>query len=80
MGAWSSCSATCGVGLMSRAVSCTHLQSRGNNRTVIVSDDKCRRPKPSPIQACNRFDCPPMWELKDWGQVRLRQGLKAIAG
>ncbi|KAJ8268917.1 hypothetical protein COCON_G00115240 [Conger conger] len=66
--AWSSCSATCGVGLMSRAVSCTHLQSREDNRTVTVSDGKCRLPKPSPVQACNRFDCPPMWELKDWAQ------------
>ncbi|KAG9345511.1 hypothetical protein JZ751_008655 [Albula glossodonta] len=67
-GAWSSCSATCGVGLMSRSVACTLLQSRDTNQTITMSDGKCRHPKPSPVQACNRFDCPPMWELRDWGQ------------
>ncbi|XP_036407706.1 ADAMTS-like protein 1 [Megalops cyprinoides] len=67
-GAWSSCSATCGVGLRTRAVACIHLQSRESNHTVTLSDDKCRAPKPTPVQACNRFDCPPMWELRDWGQ------------
>ncbi|MBN3310221.1 ATL1 protein, partial [Amia calva] len=65
-GTWSSCSASCGVGLRSRSVACKHLQSRVNNETVTVSDDKCRLPKPSPVQACNRFDCPPMWEPQGW--------------
>nr|XP_057923011.1 ADAMTS-like protein 1 isoform X1 [Doryrhamphus excisus] len=67
-GQWSSCSASCGVGLMSRTVACTHQPSRDSNSTEILRNDDCHDPKPNPIQACNRFDCPPMWEAQDWGQ------------
>ncbi|KAM3590519.1 uncharacterized protein V6R79_011056 [Siganus canaliculatus] len=67
-GEWSSCSATCGVGLMTRSVACTHRPSRDSNRTKILRDEDCHIPKPSPFQACNRFDCPPMWDISDWGQ------------
>ncbi|XP_061816938.1 ADAMTS-like protein 1 isoform X1 [Nerophis lumbriciformis] len=67
-GQWSSCSASCGVGLMSRTVACTHQPSRDSNRTEVLRDDKCHDPKPRPAQACNRFDCPPMWEAQNWGQ------------
>lgn len=69
-GEWSSCSATCGVGLMTRTVACTHKPSRSNNHTQVLRDEDCQGPKPSPVQACNRFDCPPWWELHDWGKVR----------
>ncbi|KAF1380539.1 hypothetical protein PFLUV_G00164900 [Perca fluviatilis] len=65
---WSSCSATCGVGLMTRTVACTHRPSRDSNRTEVLRDEDCQSPKPNPVQACNRFDCPPMWETRDWGQ------------
>uniref|UniRef100_A0A8D3D444 ADAMTS-like protein 1 n=1 Tax=Scophthalmus maximus TaxID=52904 RepID=A0A8D3D444_SCOMX len=67
-GEWSSCSATCGVGLMTRTVACTHRPSRDSNRTEVLRDEDCQNPKPSPVQACNRFDCPPMWDTFDWGQ------------
>ncbi|CAN9509520.1 unnamed protein product [Ophioblennius macclurei] len=67
-GNWSSCSATCGVGLMTRTVTCTHRPSRSSNRTAVLRDEDCRSPKPGPVQACNRFDCPPMWDAGDWGQ------------
>ncbi|KAF3698002.1 ADAMTS-like protein 1 [Channa argus] len=67
-GEWSSCSATCGVGLMTRGVACTHRPSRDSNRTEVLTDEHCQNPKPSPVQACNRFDCPPMWDTQDWGQ------------
>lgn len=69
-GEWSSCSATCGVGLMTRTVACTHRPSRDSNRTEVLRDEECQNPKPSPVQACNRFDCPPMWDKNDWGQVK----------
>ncbi|XP_024910860.1 ADAMTS-like protein 1 isoform X6 [Cynoglossus semilaevis] len=67
-GEWSSCSATCGVGLMSRSVACTHQPFRDSNLTEVMRDLGCHSPKPSPVQACNRFDCPPMWDTYDWGQ------------
>lgn len=69
-GEWSSCSATCGVGLMTRTVACTHRPSRDSNRTKVLRDEDCQNPKPSPVQACNRFDCPPMWDTSAWGQVK----------
>ncbi|XP_044040581.1 ADAMTS-like protein 1 isoform X3 [Siniperca chuatsi] len=67
-GEWSSCSATCGVGLMTRTVACTHRPSQDSNRTKVLRDEDCQNPKPSPVQACNRFDCPPTWDTRDWGQ------------
>ncbi|XP_033465608.1 ADAMTS-like protein 1 isoform X4 [Epinephelus lanceolatus] len=67
-GEWSSCSATCGVGLMTRTVACTHQPSRDSNRTEVLRDEDCQSPKPNPVQACNRFDCPPVWDTRDWGQ------------
>uniref|UniRef100_A0AAQ5ZHR0 ADAMTS like 1 n=1 Tax=Amphiprion ocellaris TaxID=80972 RepID=A0AAQ5ZHR0_AMPOC len=63
-----SCSATCGVGLMTRTVACAHQPSRNSNHTAVLKDEDCPKPKPSPVQACNRFDCPPMWDTRDWGQ------------
>ena len=69
-GEWSSCSATCGVGLMTRTVACTHRPSRDSNHTAALRDEDCQNPKPSPMQACNRFDCPPMWDTHDWEQVK----------
>ncbi|KAL6118680.1 adamtsl1 [Pungitius sinensis] len=67
-GEWSVCSATCGVGLLTRSVACTHRPSRDSNNTEALRDGDCPSPKPSPVQACNRFDCPPMWDTRDWGQ------------
>ncbi|XP_047676531.1 ADAMTS-like protein 1 isoform X1 [Tachysurus fulvidraco] len=66
--AWSSCSATCGVGLQTRAVICTLKVSAHSNHTMRVNGEKCRHPKPSSVQACNRFDCPPMWDPQEWSQ------------
>ncbi|KAM8897838.1 ADAMTS-like protein 1 isoform 1-T1 [Spinachia spinachia] len=68
IGEWSSCSATCGVGLLTRSVACTHRPSRDSNNTEALRDKDCPDPKPRPVQACNRFDCPPMWDTRDWGQ------------
>lgn len=52
-------------------MACTHRPSRDSNRTKALRDEDCQNPKPSPVQACNRFDCPPMWDTRDWEQVKL---------
>ncbi|XP_062372046.1 ADAMTS-like protein 1 [Sardina pilchardus] len=77
MSLWSSCSATCGVGLRTRAVTCTLRPARGSNRTEALRDEECRPPKPIPVQACNRFDCHPTWEPRDWGQCSRTCGVGA---
>ncbi|XP_053558618.1 ADAMTS-like protein 1 [Bombina bombina] len=68
IGNWSSCSLTCGVGLQTRDVFCSHLLSRETNETVVLADSFCRQPKPTLVQACNRFDCPPDWYSSEWNQ------------
>ncbi|XP_030635061.1 ADAMTS-like protein 1 [Chanos chanos] len=67
-GLWSPCSATCGVGLQTRAVTCTHRSRSHSNYTEKVKEEDCHQPKPTSFQACNRFDCPPFWEPQDWTQ------------
>ncbi|XP_044242835.3 ADAMTS-like protein 1 isoform X2 [Ursus arctos] len=66
IGKWSPCSLTCGVGLQTRDVFCSHLLSREMNETIILADELCRQPKPSTVQACNRFNCPPAWYPAQW--------------
>ncbi|XP_058157890.1 ADAMTS-like protein 1 isoform X2 [Dasypus novemcinctus] len=66
IGKWSACSLTCGVGLQTRDVFCSHLLSREMNETVILTDELCHQPKPSTVQACNRFNCPPGWYPAQW--------------
>ncbi|KAM4707871.1 ADAMTS-like protein 1 isoform 2-T2 [Discoglossus pictus] len=68
IGNWSSCSLTCGVGLQTRDVFCSHLLSRETNETVVLGDSFCRQPKPTLVKACNRFDCPPAWYSSEWKQ------------
>ncbi|XP_038130317.1 ADAMTS-like protein 1 isoform X2 [Cyprinodon tularosa] len=67
-GEWSLCSATCGVGLMTRTVTCIHRPSSESNYSAVLKDELCQKPKPSLFQACNRFDCPPTWDTQDWSQ------------
>uniref|UniRef100_A0A8C0FGS8 ADAMTS like 1 n=1 Tax=Bubo bubo TaxID=30461 RepID=A0A8C0FGS8_BUBBB len=66
IGKWSTCSLTCGVGLQTRDVFCSHLLSRETNETVILADELCYKPKPSLVRACNRFDCSPSWYPTEW--------------
>uniref|UniRef100_A0A8C9U8H2 ADAMTS like 3 n=1 Tax=Serinus canaria TaxID=9135 RepID=A0A8C9U8H2_SERCA len=61
-GAWSRCSASCGVGIQSRAVSC---QQPG---APAPAAHLCKDPKPPSLQACNQIDCPPAWHAEEWQQ------------
>lgn len=38
---------------------------------MILADELCYTPKPSLVQACNRFDCPPSWYPTEWQEVRM---------
>ncbi|OBS77603.1 hypothetical protein A6R68_20008, partial [Neotoma lepida] len=66
IGKWSPCSLTCGVGLQTRDVVCSHLLSREMNEVVVLADELCHHPKPNTVQACNRFNCPPAWYPAQW--------------
>uniref|UniRef100_A0A3Q3MYH6 PLAC domain-containing protein n=1 Tax=Labrus bergylta TaxID=56723 RepID=A0A3Q3MYH6_9LABR len=71
-GEWSSCSATCGVGLMTRTVACTHRPSRDSNHTEAVRDKDCQNPKPSP--PCAKDECQPQWVTTSWSQCSVTCG------
>lgn len=65
---------------MTRSVECVHQPTRDRNHTRALRDQDCQNPKPSPVQACNRFDCPPTWEAQDWVQVREGGRARPVTG
>ncbi|XP_070686822.1 ADAMTS-like protein 3 [Pempheris klunzingeri] len=66
--AWTSCSASCGVGIQTRSVFCMRLLSVDQQDILTVSEDECREFKPAILQPCNQVDCPPAWESDPWQQ------------
>ncbi|KAK9543177.1 hypothetical protein VZT92_000973 [Zoarces viviparus] len=66
--AWTSCSASCGVGIQTRSVFCMRLLSVDRQDILTVSEDECREFKPAILQPCNQVDCPPAWETEPWQQ------------
>ncbi|CAK6972959.1 ADAMTS-like protein 1%2C partial [Scomber scombrus] len=66
--AWTSCSASCGVGIQTRSVFCMRLLSVDQQDILTVSEDDCREFKPAILQPCNQVDCPPSWETEPWQQ------------
>lgn len=67
--AWTSCSASCGVGIQTRSVFCMRLLSVDQQDILTVSEDECREFKPAILQPCNQLDCPTAWETEPWQQV-----------
>lgn len=67
--AWTSCSASCGVGIKTRSVFCMRLLSFDHQDILTVSENECREFKPAILQPCNQVDCPPAWDTEPWQQV-----------
>ncbi|KAJ7994750.1 hypothetical protein DPEC_G00252710 [Dallia pectoralis] len=63
---WTSCSASCGVGIQTRNVYCMRVVSMEQQDSVSLSQDECRELKPAILQPCNQLDCPPAWEPEQW--------------
>ncbi|KJH45262.1 thrombospondin type 1 domain protein [Dictyocaulus viviparus] len=74
VGAYSSCSASCGGGTSSRSVRCvrpisffallkslTSTSSRGADTHVVLRDFECPLPKPSENEICGAVQCPANW-------------------
>ncbi|KAM9408330.1 ADAMTS-like protein 3, partial [Pholidichthys leucotaenia] len=66
--AWTSCSASCGVGIQTRSVFCMRLLSTERRDVSTIPEDWCRDLKPAVLRPCNQMDCPPAWETEPWQQ------------
>ncbi|KAJ7351828.1 metalloendopeptidase [Desmophyllum pertusum] len=65
--AWSSCSMTCGHGVMTRKVECRmKVQNPAVYQTV--SDGSCKESKPDTTKSCFKVACPPEWLPSLWGE------------
>lgn len=61
VGAWSSCSTTCGTGTQTRTVTCT------NNGGVVVANSFCAGSPPSTSQSCfTTAGCTYSWQYSGW--------------
>jgi len=66
---WSSCSKTCGRGLMTRELSCREKVSQNPEEYKTVSESICKGIKPTALQrACYKVACPAEWVPSPWGE------------
>ncbi|KAG7473028.1 ADAMTS 3 [Solea senegalensis] len=63
---WTSCSASCGVGIQTRSVFCMRFMSIEQQDIQSVSEEECKEFKPPILQPCNQVDCPATWETEPW--------------
>lgn len=71
-GDWGSCSAQCGGGQQSRAVTCVNPNTLGQ---VASSPSSCLSTKPATSQLCNNQTCSlPYWLYSDWGTCSVSCG------
>ena len=63
------CSATCGVGLVTRKVVCGKVV---NHAFQLQSDAHCRhKPRPKSSTPCRSKACGPQWYVTEWSKVSL---------
>ena len=68
---WSSCSKTCGRGLLTRELSCREKVSQNPEEYKTVSESSCKGIKPTALQrACYKVACPAEWVPSPWGEVK----------
>ncbi|KAJ7351831.1 hypothetical protein OS493_035313 [Desmophyllum pertusum] len=64
---WSSCSKTCGHGVVTRKVECRmKIQNPGKYKTV--SEGGCKESKPLATKPCFKVACPAEWVPSLWGE------------
>ncbi|XP_078379203.1 A disintegrin and metalloproteinase with thrombospondin motifs 3-like isoform X2 [Oculina patagonica] len=65
---WSSCSKTCGRGVMTRKLSC-RIKVRNPGEYKTVNEDSCKGPKLGVLQkTCFKDACPAEWVPSPWGE------------
>ncbi|XP_039261164.2 A disintegrin and metalloproteinase with thrombospondin motifs 6-like isoform X1 [Styela clava] len=73
VGQWQPCSATCGGGKRTRAVSCQRKLSASEDE--IIADKLCPGEKPDRSERCNTDVCPPQWVAKVWSKCSSKCGV-----
>eukprot|EP00808_Paulinella_micropora_P015551 g8162.t1 len=67
-GTYGLCSAECGTGTQSRAVTCVETYTQS-----VLPDSRCSGSKPSESVLCNTFACP-RWEVSQWSPCQAQCG------
>ncbi|XP_048253836.1 A disintegrin and metalloproteinase with thrombospondin motifs 16-like [Haliotis rufescens] len=75
-GKWSFCSATCGIGVKKREITCRSKTLQGQ---VLLPDSMCQQnPRPRSSKRCRRSECPVVpqlqWAVTSWGQCSVTCG------
>ncbi|KAH3841186.1 hypothetical protein DPMN_114644 [Dreissena polymorpha] len=73
LGAFGSCSKSCGGGVKSRAVKC--IQEYAQNSVLNLPDFMCAQPGPPFTTYCNDMDCPAHWTVGNWSMCSVTCGI-----
>ncbi|XP_053329641.1 A disintegrin and metalloproteinase with thrombospondin motifs 13 isoform X2 [Spea bombifrons] len=65
----SSCSVSCGGGILQRIFYCVRDHNEGDSKEQIVEDTECQHlPHQQGQESCNEQPCPPRWQVTQTGQ------------